>query len=89
MLGSSTRVEHVVHVQPGHGVPVRGQHGGVPGAAAGVHQLVLQPNHLLLHEQKVPPSLSGSIRLLQMLEVSEQLFGASSTVVPFLKLPLK
>lgn len=51
-------------------VQLRGQHGGGAGAAAGIRQFLLQPHHLLLHEQEVPAGLYGHLRLLQVCKVT-------------------
>lgn len=70
LLGAAARAQHLVPVLPRHRLPVRGQHGGVTSAAAGLHQLLLQPHHLLLHEPQVPPGLPGHIQLVQVERVS-------------------
>lgn len=64
VLGTPSRAQHLVPLLPRHCLQVRGQYRRLSRAAVGLHQFLLQPYYILLHEPKVPAVFSWSFQLL-------------------------
>lgn len=66
LLGAAAYTQHVVPVLAGGNIRVCRGDGHQPRPAAGVHLLLLQPDHVLLHEPQVQAVLPERIHVLQV-----------------------